>query len=386
MSEAVSYNKSLRRGRHQLKQLQKFLNTEEGGSAGLKVDGAMGNATTKALAAFQDARLDLVCELVPAGETFTEAGGKYGPHTQYAIGRLDPNTLDDDEDPSSKYPNPQRMEKIKEFARANDLIIALDLYHHNPEPDYAAIKAWGVEAIILKGSQSSTGTQKDLLERAQRVVDAGLVLGDYHFASPSNKSGDPEREARHAVAIAKTMPSPVVLFLDIESDPDMTPKELHRWIRAFFTVADGLIDGVPVEGYSYSSYIRRSLDGFKGAEDIGERFTWIARYPGDPTLENQPERPWKIWQVTSRGCHPSSTKRNVLKRIDVCLVKRSWWESHVGTALPASCPTESERLIASLRHGFDVASEHLGELSVDLASAFSIAEKAGLDYLDSRGE
>jgi len=68
-------------------------------------------------------------------------------------------------------------------------MLGIDLYDHNPEPDWSALYAKGVRLVYLKATEGGD-EQKTFAPRTQRAREAGfLVAGySYHFAPRVNQA------------------------------------------------------------------------------------------------------------------------------------------------------------------------------------------------------
>jgi lysozyme len=87
----------------------------------------------------------------------------------------------------------------------------IDLSHWQAEVDFAAVKAGGVAAVILKATQGMSWVDPAFVGRVRDASAAGLLVGAYHFCDGSK----PAIQAGHFLRVASAVP---VLALDIEAN------------------------------------------------------------------------------------------------------------------------------------------------------------------------
>ncbi len=71
--------------------------------------------------------------------------------------------------------------------------ICVDLSHHNPEPDWAKLKAGGTLGVIMKATEGTTYIDNTFAARRERARAAGLAVSSYHFL----KHGNAEQQMAH---------------------------------------------------------------------------------------------------------------------------------------------------------------------------------------------
>lgn len=91
----------------------------------------------------------------------------------------------------------------------------IDISHHQRDADFAAAKAAGIAAVILKASQGVSWVDPVFVERAEAVVKAGLLLGAYHFLDGS----DSRAQADHFFDTVAGCCAGALLALDLERSP-----------------------------------------------------------------------------------------------------------------------------------------------------------------------
>lgn len=206
------------------------------------------------------------------------------------------------------------------------LSIVLDLSSHNTIPVNASLKSLGIGLVIHRATLGrDMGGPNDVdsafPDRALQIVRAGLRLGAYHWATPTD-TGDRQADdfLRVVKAACDLLPKAqrrVVLALDWEphgNNPDhyMQPAEVDRFLRR--TMAR---TGRSVLVYAYENFIheqRSEIAAVPGLWNLLARNPlWIASYkvntdsmgnalPGGmilPRIAGSPWPDWSLWQYTS---------------------------------------------------------------------------------------
>lgn len=180
----------------------------------------------------------------------------------------------------------------------------LDLsYWNNHAKPIDFSKVSGYKGVILKLTEGATFVDPTAKQRAQSVLDAGLQLGYYHFAT-TNKTDvitDARTEAIWFLKQLALHPKPTLFTaLDIETNSvHLKESDLALWIDTFMTYSDCSVL------YSYSSFFKELINAdikLKGYYDL-----WIAQYSRLAPVPNKFEslgNP-KYWQFSSKGVvHP----------------------------------------------------------------------------------
>ncbi|MEI6412506.1 MAG: glycoside hydrolase family 25 protein [Bacteroidota bacterium] len=136
---------------------------------------------------------------------------------------------------------------------------------------------------------------------------AGLKIGYYHFAQPTNLGGleaDAVNEANYFLStIENGFPAPnFPLVLDYEGlGSPISPLESKTWIETFNKVITDA--GHSLILYSYKPFLDQNLPKGHG---LGNIPLWIARYPSVFNPNIPPKLPngwnsWAIWQYSAKG-------------------------------------------------------------------------------------
>lgn len=171
------------------------------------------------------------------------------------------------------------------------------------------VKADGYLFSFMKATDGSAYKQQfvDIGKlQASQAKNAGLKIGYYHFAHPTNYDGllkDAQAEANYFIATIKTFPKPnFPLVLDFEDEKmALTPQEAENWIKEFKTIVNNA--GYELILYSYASYLDKSLSK---SHQLGGMPLWLASYPKVVDLTKYPKKPrgwasWIMWQYSEKG-------------------------------------------------------------------------------------
>lgn len=180
---------------------------------------------------------------------------------------------------------------------------------HEATIDWAAVKAAGYLFVFVKATEGKTGKDPLLEAHARGAVEAGLVVGFYHYHHPANDERD---EARHfyetCAPLIKSYPRRAWLppALDIETDDAGSPATKAE--AALLIAETRRRWGAAPLAYSYGPFF--------DARDIelGESPLWIADYrPGPPTIPPG----WKSYAFHQFGIAPVGAVPGLKTPVDV---------------------------------------------------------------------
>lgn len=206
---------------------------------------------------------------------------------------------------------------------------AIDLsYAQTTNIDFVALRAAGVDTVILKATGSNTGSQYvDSKYRyfEPRARAAGMRMGHYHF----NGYGDPVSDANFFVNNLYGYQPNDLLALDIESEnpmPYWTPPKANAFL-------DQVVARLGRYSDVYMSSSVTSAQNWASTRDRGSAL-WVAQYgtnngspQGAPRISYWPT--YKLWQYSSNGSVPGYAGR-----LDVNIVNESQWAGGGSTPLP----------------------------------------------------
>ena len=172
--------------------------------------------------------------------------------------------------------------------------ILVDLSHWQVAPNFAAMKAAGVAAVILKATQGVTMVDPTFPVRSMAAARAGLLVGAYHFCDAS----PPVRQVEHFLSVAGHL---LVLSIDIEPNGigDTVTVAQAAEIAARLHQATGRLPLV---------YIGRWGPAGNGAglpnKVLARCPLWLAEYGTDPVCPAGWDDAWTFWQYTDAGVVP----------------------------------------------------------------------------------
>lgn len=155
---------------------------------------------------------------------------------------------------------------------------------------WAVVGASGVDAVMVKATEGTGYENPWLVLDARGATTAGLEVGFYHFAHPSQSS--PEVQAAAAVRACAGLHHDLGLALDLEVSEGLGWPALAAWAQAFHAEVRKTYDHAPL--YVNDDF----LDNLPGAP-WGERL-WLAQ-------TDRPRRECWAWQETTPATVPGIT-------------------------------------------------------------------------------
>ncbi|MCA1404689.1 glycoside hydrolase family 25 protein [Ensifer sp. IC3342] len=168
--------------------------------------------------------------------------------------------------------------------------LVIDLSHHNPEPDWEALKAGGIVGVIMKASEGETYVDPTYHPRKHNALAAGLATASYHFFH-----GNSAAEMAHYLLVADPVRGERVV---IDHEAEATLDQLVQAVRYIREKRPDL----KVTIYS-GHLIKDQLGDSKNSYLAINTSLWIAHY----TEEAQPSWPkgtwpaWSLWQYTDHA-------------------------------------------------------------------------------------
>lgn len=155
-----------------------------------------------------------------------------------------------------------------------DKIRGVDLSHHN-DADFVAIKASGIDFVILKATEGATWVDSRFQEYWMKALDAGLLVMTYHFFR-SNVDGTVQ--AKHHIdtiqdfLLVSGYKTPIIWF-DVETEDGTTIQ--NRRNRLFDALTYSVSEGFQAGVYS-SPYLWGKLIGT--VDWIKNFLGWVAHW------------------------------------------------------------------------------------------------------------
>ncbi|NRB39447.1 MAG: glycoside hydrolase family 25 protein [Pseudomonadales bacterium] len=173
----------------------------------------------------------------------------------------------------------------------------IDLSHHNTVSDFAAVKAFGIAAVIHKATQGLSYKDPEFQGRRSTAMAAGLLWAAYHFGT----GDDAVTQAQHFLAQVQAGD---LLVLDVENNPSGTSMTLEQACEFVCHVREqtGTWPGI------YSSHYLNELLADTPDTLLSNCWLWCARYSSnEPVIPAAWER-WTLWQYTdgAAGDEPQS--------------------------------------------------------------------------------
>lgn len=168
--------------------------------------------------------------------------------------------------------------------------IIVDLSHHNPEPDWKALKAGGIVGVIMKATEGTSYVDPTFADRRMRAEAAGLIVSSYHFFH-GNAPGEMDHYLTTVVPRAGER-----LCIDHEAEASLAELEdAVSFLKA--TVPDCQIT-------IYSGHLIKNQLGSNKSPVLAENTSlWIAHYTSAdaPTWPKQVWPTWSLWQFTDKA-------------------------------------------------------------------------------------
>lgn len=172
----------------------------------------------------------------------------------------------------------------------------IDLSHHNGDVDFNAVKAAGIDGVIIRtgyGVESPKQKDKRFEEYYSKAKAAGLYVGAYHY-SYAKTAAEAVKEAEFMLMLMKGKCFELPVYGDFEEQGKLSKAVCCSMVKAFCDRLEksGAWAGI----YSYDTFFRDKLSA-----DFPTRYTaWVAR------VENVkprcvPEKDIGIWQYSWKG-------------------------------------------------------------------------------------
>jgi GH25 family lysozyme M1 (1,4-beta-N-acetylmuramidase) len=164
----------------------------------------------------------------------------------------------------------------------------VDLSHHNGIVDLAQARQAGILGIIQKATQGATFVDPTFQTNFDKALDAGLLLGAYHFGT----GDDGVIQAEHFLNTVQPDEN-TLLVLDFENNPTGPSMNLEE-ARAFIThvqQATGRWPGL------YSGHYIKNLLGSNLDAILANSWFWLAQYGPTPVIPANWKN-WTMWQYT----------------------------------------------------------------------------------------
>lgn len=166
--------------------------------------------------------------------------------------------------------------------------LVIDLSHHNPEPDWARLKAGGTVGVILKATEALSYIDPTFGQRRQAARAAGLAVSSYHFL----KHGNVRQQMLHYLDVVAPLRGERVV-IDYE-DTSLNLGDLREAVLAL----QGADPDLQITVYA-GGLLKGQLGGNRD-DVLAKTSLWIAHYtlaPG-PVWPKATWPVWSLWQYT----------------------------------------------------------------------------------------
>jgi len=173
----------------------------------------------------------------------------------------------------------------------------IDVSHFNGSPDWAKVRAAGIQGVIHKATQGTTHVDSTFASAQKDVPASGLLWGAYHFGTGDASGRD---QAQFFLDTVKP-DAQTICVIDFESNPSgtaMTLAELLDWIDAVQKAT-----GRPPVVYGGKSLLFTDIASTPEPA-LANCPLWIAQYTSAAAPSGIPPQVWKtwtLWQYTETG-------------------------------------------------------------------------------------
>lgn len=168
-------------------------------------------------------------------------------------------------------------------------LVAVDLSHWNPEPNWPKLVEVGILGVILKATEGTTYVDTTYHSRYASAKAAGLAVASYHFL----KAGNIDKQMQHFIDTVQPVPGE---RLCIDHEEKATLNELVKAVKY-------LQDNSLAEITIYSGHLIKDQLGNQYNETLAQTSLWIAHYTGaeGPSWPKKTWPAWSLWQFTDKA-------------------------------------------------------------------------------------
>jgi lysozyme len=173
----------------------------------------------------------------------------------------------------------------------------IDLSHHNQVTSFEAVKEAGILAVILKATQGATYVDPTFASNRQLALQAGLLVGAYHFGI----AGEPDAQAEKLISVAG---AESLLVLDFESNPQgqsMSLVEAEQFVH-HVNALTGRYPGL-YSGHDIKDALSKAGITDPSQTELSRCWFWLSQYGSSPMVPKI-WKSWTLWQYTDGGQGP----------------------------------------------------------------------------------
>ncbi|SFG64292.1 lysozyme [Desulfotomaculum arcticum] len=174
----------------------------------------------------------------------------------------------------------------------------IDVSHWQGDIKWDLVKNDGISFVYIKSTEGVDYIDPKFSINLQEAKKAGLIVGAYHFCTPSSLK-DAQDEAMHFNNVIRKhggideLDLPPVL--DIEKNQGLKKEQITEIVEAWVDIVKQETRKQPVI-YSYTHFIRDFLDQRLNAIPL-----WLAHYDLKQQLFSLPWKSWLFFQFTDKG-------------------------------------------------------------------------------------
>lgn len=174
----------------------------------------------------------------------------------------------------------------------------IDISHHNTVVSWEAIKAAGIQAVILKATDGIRYKDPDYPKRRRDAQNAGLLVGAYHFCRNTSVKDQVELFLAYAKPDDTTL-----LAMDWENNPDGPDMSLAQ-AREFLTLLMAKTGRKPEHIWIYGGNVLK--EQIRHVDDVaffGRFPLWLCQYGPTARLPKAWQK-YGLWQYSETGQIP----------------------------------------------------------------------------------
>lgn len=177
----------------------------------------------------------------------------------------------------------------------SEIITGCDMSHWNSDEEFnKALNDKNNKFFILKATEGATYFDPKYRSRAKKVIEAGKLLGFYHYARPENNTA--VKEADNFLMRVKEFKGKCIVALDWEDRA--VEKNYTTWATEWLNIVEEEMQTMPFMYVSHSYITKWNLDKI-----MYNRYPlWVAKWGSEP--EKGSMGMWNDWTIWQRNTVP----------------------------------------------------------------------------------
>ncbi|QIG66834.1 glycoside hydrolase family 25 protein [Rhizobium phage RHph_TM3_14A] len=173
--------------------------------------------------------------------------------------------------------------------------LVIDISHHQPDPDWKALKKGGTIGVILKATEGSSYVDPTYGKRNVEARAAGLCVATYHFLKPGDTAAS---QMDFYVKTVKPKDGDR-LIIDYEAN-GLKISDLETAIKRLAQIAPKC----EISVYGANGFLGAQLGGARN-DVLASTSLWIASYTSASVPTNRDLKGtwpvWSLWQYSDKG-------------------------------------------------------------------------------------